>query len=108
MVYKLESLGLLEYVRKMAPNLMCFQTGCGTFYYLIENKIVYEMSSLDSTVRVLSLEDYDKLVVYYTNNDESAFDVQQIKYKEVNGENEKDDSHEDYYVFNTPYHLLKL
>ena len=84
---------------------MCFQTGCGMFYYLIKDNKVYEMSSYDSTIRVLSLEDYDKLVVYYTNNDESAFDVQQIKYKEVNGK--EDDSHEDYYVFNTPHHLLK-
>lgn len=94
----------------MAPNLKCFQTGCGTFYYLIEDKSVYEMSSFDSTVRVMSLEDYDKLVVYYTNNDESAFDKQQIKYEKVNGEKvngKEDDSHEDYYVFNTPLHLLK-
>jgi hypothetical protein len=88
-----------------------YKRGLDTFNYFENEGKMYEISSIDSTVRVMSIKEYRKLVFYYNNNDNSDYDIDIVNYSNVeekrNDEEKNFDSHEDYYVFNTPHDLLK-
>lgn len=84
-------------------KLTRYTNGEDSFNYLEKGGKIYEISSRDGTVRIMSIETYDKLVTFYHHNDLSEYNKETVKYEKVKDDKETDE----YYVMNTPFHLLK-